>query len=243
MCTKLPESVDSQKSKPPKKFKPERKRSDLPISASANACEVDFYVMNAQTNLNENFLPTFTAKVQNKTNSFSQFRTLYDPASQATFISQRTSEKLKCKVIEPKLRVNISGFNESKSIVSKSVEFNLFLPNNKTRKIKAIVVPEIRAKLPNDSRLDELRKAFAEHELPLADKHLGDSGLMDILLGVHDARVLPVQSCSFGDMTDPSILFFCSAGVMLCGDISVLHRNLPHLKLFSDFVVKFKSLF
>ena len=159
------------------------------------------YVMNSYIEASEIFLPTLTADLSGVTSS-GKFRTLFDPASQASFITERAFTTLGCKIIDPKVKVNISGFNETKSFITKTVEIQFHVSAGIERTFVAVVVPEIRARLGKNSHIEEIKDGFGEHGIVLADSGLGDDGIIDVLLGAKNARILPVQSCGFGCVTD-----------------------------------------
>ena len=210
---------------------------------STNSCEVDVFVLNTETKSADIFLPTFTAEIPNKNSEIIPLRAMLDPASQSSFITEHALSKLnKYRIVNSNLKINISGFNEVRTIFSKSVEIQINLGEN-LRLITAIVVPEIRAKLPNCTLLPEIKDSFSRNNLKLADQFLGDAGVIDILVGVHDARNVPVQSCTFGSKNNPSLLYLCGAGVMLAGNMLTLQQNIPHLPLAAGFIDKFKAIF
>lgn len=223
------------------------KPSSGPAADSASQCAshlapkpkstnvVEFNVMETQTN--ENILiPTFTA-LSNKTS----LRCMYDPASQTTFLTERAASRLKARVVKRNVRIKIAGFNATKVLTTKLVEFPLQLKKRVT--VTAVVVPEIRTRV-NTCGLEELITKAKELKIPLADRMMrpDDPGIVDILLGVDFAQILPVHSCSFGNSSHLSLVYYCSQGIMLAGDVTVLRRNLPHLHLVKTFMRKIDSI-
>jgi len=198
---------------------------------------VEFNVM-PTSNSSDIIIPTFTVNLPSKNNKTFDARCMYDPASQTTFITEFAIKKLKYKVIQPNLKIKITGFNGSKTYESKQIEVFIKL-NDKLKKIKAVVVPYIRSRIKS-SLFGTVCSEFKAQNLPLADKHLTDrklNGRIDMLLGVDAAFVLPVHSCSFGTSDRLSTLYYCSAGLMLAGNLSDLVHNfdsLPNVKQFID---------
>lgn len=206
-----------------------------PKSVEANI--VQYNVMSVTSN--ENIIPTFTAEV----GKFPNVRCMFDPAAQITFASQNLLNKVKYKVIDNNIKVNISGFNISKTTTTKLVELKLKL-NNKVSpyNIKAIIVPEIRSKV--NTNIDDLVKSFNDADIKLADGYLSSEyeSVVDILFGVDNVHMLPVHSCSFGH-GDLSAVFYCCQGVMLAGNVDTLRMNVPHLNAVKKFVDDFDSYF
>lgn len=82
-------------------------------------------------------------------------------------------------------------------------------------------------------------KAFQDHKLTLADRHLKNkiNREIHILLGVNGAHILPLISCSFGMTDNNSLVYNTSIGILLAGDLNKLIKNLPYLhgvKYFSE---------
>ena len=85
---------------------------------------------------------------------------------------------------------------------------------------------------------------FSKNKIALADTHLAeDKGIVDILLGVNYAHILPVQSCTFGDVERPSLVYYTGVGVMLAGSAVILKANLQHVALLKKFIDTFHSAF
>ena len=195
---------------------------------------VEYTVMNAQIN-NNVLLPTFSAKYAKENGGNVSVRTLYDSASQVTFISEHLLGKIKHKIVRDKVTLKIIGFNESRDLETKIVGLSLDV-KEETRKFDAVVTPEILTKIPVNS-LTKICKEFRSHSVPLADKclHPNNDGKVDILLGVDNAHILPIQSCSFGGK-QKSLVYHTGLGIMLAGDIDVLTNNLSHIGSVREFV-------
>lgn len=199
---------------------------------------IQFDVMHSTSSASNNLIPTFTAKFQNVKGSF---RAMYDTASQTSFISEAACDKLKPEIVNPNLKIKITGFNESKTYETKVVQLNLNL-NGKVRSFKAVVVPSINTHVSADLRL--IVRKFSEAKVELADKFLGggDDGTIDILLGVDGAHVIPVHSCSFGSPDSLSSSYHTCLGVMLAGSVENLKSNLDYLHLLKTYNDKIKKL-
>ena len=211
-----------------------------PVVKETHSCEVEFQVMTTSVS-SDIIIPTFTANFFKRGNGSLEARSMYDPASQSTFINEKLLSKIKHKIIRKDVSIKISGFNESKLVKTNIVEAEIQF-GSKLRKFIAIVIPEIKAKI-KCKEIEILKKSFAELGVILADKFLGDDGSVDLLLGVDNAHILPIQSCSFGFKSKPSLIYYCAAGVMLAGNIDVLKSNLPNLYLVKSFIEKFNRNF
>ena len=64
--------------------------------------------------------------------------------------------------------------------------------NGCSRSFNAIVVPEICTKITG--KFNHIVQAFEKAQLPLADKNLGKTSTVDILIGIDAAHILPVRS-------------------------------------------------
>ena len=236
LCIEGESKVDNYRSKSNKKSNSGTKQT--------NSCDVSISVLNTQKFENSsNVIPTFTARVlPKKGNRLFEYRAMYDPASESSFISERACDRLNCKIIQNNISVNISGFNGSKKINTKLVEVKMKNASSLC-KFAAIVVPHIRAKLKPFSKIELIKNEFDANNIILADRYLHDKGDIDILLGVDYASVMPVQSCSFGKSDSKSLLYYCDNGVMLAGNLHDLVGNLPHLSLVADFIREFRKLF
>lgn len=180
-------------------------------------------------------LPTFTTACTNKNNNNQDLRVLYDSASEMSFISQSVAQKLKCKVLQSNIILNIKGFNDNKYYKTHIIQIDVKI-KNELNNIVAAVVPVIhtKANIPPPQVL----KAFHENKISLADKHLGNikNREIHILLGVSGAHILPVHACSFGTKNNMSLLYYTSLGIMLAGDINTLIKNIPHLNMVNVFI-------
>ena len=166
---------------------------------------------------------------------------MYDRASQISFISENLVKKISCQTIKCNINLKITGFNGSQMYHSRTVEISTYI-NDKVRTFKAFVVPDIKTRLNNYSRIKD---EFDRQGIPLADKLLGDpndDGIIDILLGVDCAYILPVHSGSFGTSSQLSLLYYTALGVMLAGRVSTLELNLPYLSYFKEYIDKIDAL-
>ena len=198
---------------------------------------ISLSVMNTTMN-SDNIIPTFTTSFEPKLEL--SLRCMYDPAAQASFITKNAFDRLKCPVIRDNIDINIMGFNESKAIKTKLVRLKSNM-NGCTRYFDAFVVPKISSSIKGD--FVPIIEAFKKAGIPLADRSLGRSNKVDILLGVDAAHVLPVHACTFGEENKHSIVYHTCVGVMIAGNISRLHENLSHLHLLKSFISKFNSTF
>ena len=51
-------------------------------------------------------------------------------------------------------------------------------------------------------------------------------------------HVISVHSCRFGNVAEPSMIYYSTAGVFLAGNCVNLHRNLSNFKMVQDFIEK-----
>lgn len=198
---------------------------------------IKFDVMNTKIN-DKIIVPTFTvplAKKSKKNKGKMNIRALYDPASQVTFISEKFVNNIEHKLVKDNVDIQITGFNESKSLTTRIIECS-FDVLNRTRHFQAVVVPEIKSRIPVSS-LQFIRKTFIDNSIPLADKQLfkENDGSVGILFGVDYAHVLPVQSCSFGNQ-NKSLIFHTGLGVMLAGNLNDLNNNMSCVLSVKSFV-------
>ncbi|KAL7632972.1 UNVERIFIED_CONTAM: hypothetical protein RMT77_016682 [Armadillidium vulgare] len=182
-------------------------------------------------------LPTFTVTSINKNNNSHDLRVLYDSGSEFNFVSQSVAEKIKFKVVQSDIMLNIKGFNNQKYYKTYIIEIEVKI-NNKMCKIVAAVVPSINPKINMPST--QILNAFQQNKLPLADKHLGNKNNreINIILGVQGAHVLPLNSCAFGLNDNISLLYYTSCGIVLAGDLNKLGKNLPYLKYVKNFTIQ-----
>ena len=113
--------------------------------------------------------------------------------------------------------------------------------NGCTRYFDALVVPSISTSVKG--KFAPIIKAFNKAGIELADKSLGNSNNVDILLGVDAAHILPVHAFTFGENDNHSIVYHTRIGVMIAGNISRLYENVSHLHLLKSFIAKFNSVF
>ena len=229
--------------KPPNQFNNQSKNKEKNASDSVKSTTgaTEFVVMQSCTARSNILLPTLTAKVGKPFGGHREARALYDPASQSSFISEKLVSKIKSKVINNNVNATILGFNSSRSFKTRTVEFDVTLGSLDT-KLVAVVVPEISLQV-HAERLSEIKNAFNDKNIELADKHINDSQCIEILLGADNAYVLPVQSCRFGSVDAPSLVYYCAAGVMLMGSSVNLAQNVPHLGLLEKLIKKFDAAF
>lgn len=215
------------------------KKSNV-IQSSTNATE--FVVLQSQSPQSNVILPTFTSRISKfSCKGQKSARVLYDPASQSSFISEKCLKTIKHKVIKKHITAKIIGFNNSRTYTTKLVQFQCDIGGRNT-KLSAVVVPDIGMKL-NADKLPEIKSEFCRRSIDLADKHLNESQGIDILLGADQAHLIPVHSCRFGNVAEPSMIYYSSAGVLLAGNSVNLHRNLSNLKMVQDFIEKLNLTF
>ena len=108
-------------------------------------------------------------------------RTIYDPASQVTFITRDAVGKVNHKGLNSNYTIKISGFSESKIVTSKVFELSLGL-NNKRRIFQTVVGPELKTKV-NCRSISYICDTFKK-EINVAGARLGESndGNVDVLL-------------------------------------------------------------
>ena len=170
---------DSSKAKPKGNNSKDTKKTTAEISVNV----VNFSVMNACRN-SINIIPTFTANFESQPNVSA--RCMYDTAAQTSFITENVFKKLNCEVIKSKISVNIVGFNEYKQVDSKLVKLVTRMKRC-SRSFNAIVVTEIWTKITG--KFNPIVQAFEKAQLPLADKNLGKSSTVGILIGIDAAHM------------------------------------------------------
>ena len=237
LCDKLSKSNGKPKFNNAKTF-----LTNSEVNNEATTHVVEFSVMNTVTNT-DIVIPTFTLalKKDSKRKQNFQVRAMYDPASQISFITEKLAQSIKCAVVKPNVQLKISGFNSSQIFSSRIVEIQSMI-HDELRTFRAFVVPEIKTKIPD---LSKVKEEFDKNNIELADKLIGreaDDGSISILLGVDYASILPIQSASFGSGTK-SLLYYCGLGVMIGGNIETLLGNCRYLGSFADFIKKIKSSF
>jgi hypothetical protein len=184
-------------------------------------------------------LPTFTTTCKNKNNNNQDLRVLYDSGSEWNIITQNMAQKIKYKLIKSGIMLNIKGFNGNKYYQTHIIEVEVKI-GDKLNSIVAAVVPTIQTKV--NIPPPEILKAFHNHKIPLADRHLKNKNSREIhiLLGVNGAHILPVIACSFGIKDNESLIYDSSIGMLLAGDLNKLMSNLPYLsgvKIFTEQVL------
>lgn len=234
--SKMDKRLSEKKSYDKSYNKPNESTTTETIQKDTHA--VNFTVMSAQSS-SDVVVPTFsvccTKRVKGKGKKVLNIRALYDPASQVTFIASNLVDQIEHKVVKENVNIQITGFNESKCHRTKIIECNMTILKE-VRVFQAVVVPEIRSKLPI-AALQGVWGKFVSEAIPLADKQLNkyNEGYIGILLGVDFAHILPVQSCSFGGKIK-SLVYHTGLGIMLAGNINVLRQNLPYLGSVREFV-------
>lgn len=213
-------------------------KSKLNSTRKVSTNAINFSVMKTSTNDSPNVIPTFTTTF--RTNPNLDIRCMYDPASQASFITKSSCDKLNCHVIKENINVNIRGFNESKLITTKLVKLEASL-NGEFREFAALVVPEITTSLRGN--FAKVINAFSDAGIALADRLLGKTSDVDVLLGVDGAHVLPVHSCAFGKSRKRSAAYHTCLGVMIAGNLDNLQNNLSCLPNLKSFIDKFNAQF
>lgn len=198
------------------------------IGGSSNPVTV-----NVMTNSigNHTVIPTFTLTLPKK-NGYLDVRSMYDPASQVSFITQKFLQQVKHKIVKESVEVQITGFNDVKLLKTKIVEISVNL-GGETRIFEAIVVPKLNSYIKSPL-FKQVEEAFKEAEIPLADKYLSsDNGAIGILLGIDFAHILPIQSCSFGSEVK-SLVYHTCTGIMISGNIESLVHNIPYLEVVKE---------
>ena len=169
-------------------------------------------------------IPTFTFTVGENTRLA---RGVKDGGSQSTFVSSRLHKQYKFKVIHPKVKLTINGFNGDKSYNTLLVEVPLNL-GQRSFVITAFVVPSINInlKLP---LLGQVVTVMNDRGLVLADKLLnGQSDCIeniDLLLGTDAAHCLPIVERQLGNI-NPSLYLESHAGILLSGKLDLVLANL-----------------
>lgn len=204
--------------------------------SSSNAVSVK--VMNVNSDHSNEVIPSFTMAINNKNSDRSKIytRVMYDPASQVSFITESALKKIEHKVIVSSCNLCINGFNNSKELLSKVVEISTVI-SGQVRSFQAYVVPSIKTRI-HSSQFSQVKKLFKRADIKLADSRLGDKGVVDILLGVNYANILPVHSLSFGESDKLSHVYYCAAGIMVSGNVTNLITNLRY----ADIIKKYMSI-
>jgi len=164
-------------------------------------------------------VPTFTADFKSKKKSV-KARVLYDPASQFSFVSEESIKKLPHKILQNNIKLNVSGFNSSKEFSAKIVEL-VATVSGRNLKFGAIVAPKINASI-SSKHFPEICSLFESNKLNLADRNLGDDGVVDILLGLNGSADFPVASFPVAGSNRCAQIYSSPAGIMLAGDMSHL---------------------
>ena len=207
-----------------------------------SSCVTEIAVLQSHCPKSDVLLPTLTASLRKSNHKGNKdVRVLYDTASQSTFVSEKLLNKVKHKILKKNITAKISGFNTTKKMCTKVVELECML-GPQSVKLSAVVVPDIEVNNTADN-LDKIKNEFSRSRIDLADSHLNESQHIDILLGADQAHLLPIQACRFGKANQPSLVYYCNAGIMLLGNASHLVDNLAHLNLVENFIEKFSTTF
>ena len=238
---RLSQSNPKNVQKPKNENKPASRSNeaqDATLVGNTHALQYSVMNVNAERFKSNVVLPTFTASFPR---SKETARALYDTASQLSFVTERLAKRLKFSVLKNNFKIQINGFNESKTLDTRLVNVQLRI-NNTVRNFEAVVVPNIRSSV-DSSELAELVASFRSCNIELADKYLTrDDGEIDILLGANGLQVLPVQSCIFGER-EKSLFFYSCEGVMLSGNVTHLLQNATNLNVLKDFISKLHATF
>ena len=211
-------------------------KRDNPSNHNTNT--VSFNVMNADNDSNV-IIPSFTVNAKSRQNKTKHARCMYDPASQVTFVTQKFADKIKYDIVE-KVNAKITGFNGPKYYDTNLIKFPIKIGNH-SREIKGLIVPEIRSKIKSDL-FKEIKTKFKDANIALADRNLGFDEEVDILVGADSVGIIPVHCCNFGPTGQQSIVYYCAAGIMLAGDMTLLVANLQHVHLLKEFIRKIDTL-
>ena len=112
-------------------------------------------------------LPTFTGVIQSQVKS-QNVRCLNDSGCQRNFIVENKVQALKLKILQPEIRIKVTGFNESKMIKTKVVEVPIKMGAT-INKIETFSVPEIPISLTLNN-LTKVAKEIDKKGCNLADK-------------------------------------------------------------------------
>jgi hypothetical protein len=168
-------------------------------------------------------LPTFSVP----TGSNYKVRCLLDTASQSSFITDETANRLNLTVIEPALEITVLGFNDRKKYISKLVTIDLII-NDKAFNINALTVPKIRT-ANYMSQLSEIENKFIENGYIMADNFLKSNPPqeIEILLGMDNAHVLDFNTVSYGsDVANRSCFLSTCIGAIPLGNCADMSANL-----------------
>ena len=112
----------------------------------------------------------------------------------------------------------------------------------RSTKFSAIVVQEIATKV-NAEKLSDIKNEFFRKSIHLADSHLNETHNIEILLEADQTHVVPIHSCRFGSINNPSLIYYCNAGVLLAGDSLNLAKNMSDLSSVETFIEKLNAVF
>ena len=173
-------------------------------------------------------LPTFTAGISGYAEA-AEVRCLKDSGCQRNFIIDSLAKKLKLKILEPNLCINITGFNENKVLKTKVVEIPITVGGS-SHVIEALSVPQIPIAMTLDN-LKSVARNFMNKGYVLADKTIQNSNKIDniaLIIGADADYILDITYVNFGSCSKSSYMI-SNAGVILTGSIPRLLTNLPHL--------------
>ena len=171
-------------------------------------------------------LPTFTLNVKEGNTSL-ECKVLNDTGSQRNFISERVASELRLPIKRSNVDIVIHGFNSSKNMKTKVVEFDTDI-DGKICKIEAIVIPDINLKI-NAPKLTAVKNKLTVLGYNVADKTLGDNNDIDIVMGPDAIRLLSPSTISLSNDPDSSILLSTKLGIMILGSIERMEEELDSL--------------
>ena len=169
-------------------------------------------------------LPTFTCNLEGGIS----LRCLKDSGAQSSFVTSSFASKHKLRTLRKNINLSINGFNSTAGYLTRLVELNLVI-NNKTSKIAAICIPEVRTKLKLPG-LNELANEFLKRGYKLADQQLAGNcdtiDDIDFIMGADCAFLLSETPVCFGG----SCLYYeTNLGVMLMGRLDYISSRLSQL--------------
>lgn len=135
-----------------------------------------------------------------------------DSGCQPNFITRRTADELKLKVVNKNFSVVIKGFNSDGEVITNMVGIKLLEDHPP---IAAICIPDIKVNI-NLPNLGKVVRNFNEKGFKLADEFL--TGEFDLILGNNDCQILPQTEKAFG-IKPYSVYAETPFGIILYGSI------------------------
>ena len=132
------------------------------------------------------------------------------------FILTDLADKMEFPVVKSGVPLTIHGFNSSRTIITKVVEFHIEVAE-KTHLIEAVCIDQINTKF-KATGMRHIVSKFTQGGHEIADQNLrhGKESVdnIELILGAESDFILPLTYVSFGNPEKPSVYINTPIGVM-----------------------------